>query len=226
MAPRLALFHENVVGFPVDGDTRLGLAVSQSRDGKRENFGREMRVSVKVVGSGVQHEAVFEVSLVTKAANNKNSKFINLGSGTTLAGSKSSKHVNLRGGDNRLPHGLNTVKVRFNVNAFNGEQVVMLLQNTDAAENVYPFLVEGTGGMVIAAFAHLRKFKPFVIFNIVHLSTMGRPVLIFSSSGDYHEGVRKGTDGMSVSRETHVCFLFKFTNRSSRVIELPTLVQG
>ena len=90
----------------------------------------------------------------------------------------------------------------------------MLLQNANATENVNPFLVKGARGMVVSAFTHLRKFKPFVVLNIEHFSTVSRPVLIFTSSGDDHEGVRKSTDGMAMSREAHVSFLLQFTHRS------------
>jgi hypothetical protein len=104
--------------------------------------------------------------------------------------------------------------------------MVVLLKNTDAAEHVNPFLVECTGGMVVAAFTHLRKFKPFVVLDIVHFSSVSRPVLIFTSSSYYHECVRESTDCVTMPGEGHVGSFLKFANRSRRVVELPTFVEG
>lgn len=53
LAPRLSLFNENLVGSPVDCDAGVGHLIGESRDSERENFSREMGISVKVVGSGV-----------------------------------------------------------------------------------------------------------------------------------------------------------------------------
>lgn len=104
--------------------------------------------------------------------------------------------------------------------------MVVLLKNTDATEHINPFLVESAGGVVIAAFTHLRKFLPLVVLDIVHFGSVSRPVLIFTSSSNYHECVRESTDCVTMPGEGHVGHFLKFANRTRLVVESPTFVQG
>jgi len=53
LAPYLALFHENLVGSPVDRHACVCHLVSEGRDCEWENFSREMGVPIEVVRSGV-----------------------------------------------------------------------------------------------------------------------------------------------------------------------------
>jgi len=102
---------------------------------------------------------------------------------------------------------------------------MVLLQDGDATENVNPLLFERTGGVVVAAFTHLRKFLPFVAVDVVQFSSVRRPVLIFASSSNDHKSIGKRADGMSMSRVLHVGLLLQFSHWSRRIIELPALIQ-
>lgn len=150
---------------------------------------------------------------------------VDLGGSTSLTGSEGSEHIDLRGGVDELPHRSFAIEILFNVDTFNREEVMMLLKDTDTAENVNPFLVEGTRGVVVATFAHLRELVPLVVFNVVHLSTVSRLLNFFASSCDDHEGIRKSADSVTMSWEVHICSLLKLAYRSALVVELPAFVQ-
>lgn len=117
-----------------------------------------MGVSGKVVGACVQKKAIFEIALISKASDDQNTVFVDLGSGAALARSQGTEHINLRRGNNRFPQRLQAIKVALNVEALDGEQMVVLLENADSAEDVDPLLIKCATCMVVTSFTHLRKF--------------------------------------------------------------------
>lgn len=77
---------------------------------------------------------------------------------------------------------------------------MVLFENTNSTEDIDPLLIESTTSVVVAAFTHLRKFLPFIVFYVKHLSTMSRFVLVFTGSCNNHKGIRESANCVSMSR--------------------------